>query len=96
MSKWTEVRDGVLSQINAEAMTEQFKQELYNKVITEFLPFISDVGEQTAKALEESAKYAYENRTICEAFEHLNSIMVCKVVTLNRSDIAVTKIEIVE
>ena len=41
MSKWTEVRDGVLSQINAEAMTEQFKQELYNKVITEFLPFIS-------------------------------------------------------
>ena len=64
MSKWTEVRDGVLSQINAEAMTEQFKQELYNKVVTEFLPFISDIGEQTAKALEESAKT--ENSTWCK------------------------------
>ena len=68
MSKWTEVRDGVLSQINAEAMTEQVKQELYNKVVTQFLPFISDVGEQTAKALEESAKT--ENRKVSEISDY--------------------------
>lgn len=53
---WVDIRDDVLSQINADALTEQFKQELHSKVVSEFLPFITDAGEQLAKALEESAK----------------------------------------
>ena len=56
MSNWTDIRDGVLEQINADAITSQFKEELYHKIISEFLPFISDTGEQLAKALEESTK----------------------------------------
>ena len=56
MSKWTEIRDGVLAQINAETISSKFKEELYNKIVSEFLPFITDTGEQLAKALEESAK----------------------------------------
>lgn len=64
MSQWTEIRDGVLSQINADAITSQFKEDLYNKVVEEFLPFITDTGEQLAKALEESAKA--ETSTWCK------------------------------
>lgn len=47
-------------------------------------------------SLQETTEYAYENRTIWESSEHLNSIMACKIVVLNRSDIAVTKIAVVE
>lgn len=43
MSQWTDIRDGVLSQINADAITSQFKEDLYNKVVEEFLPFIKQV-----------------------------------------------------
>ena len=64
MSQWTDIRDGVLSQINADAITSQFKEDLYNKVVEEFLPFITDAGEQLAKALEESAKA--ETSTWCK------------------------------
>ena len=64
MSQWTDIRDGVLAQINADAITSQFKEDLYNKVVEEFLPFITDTGEQLAKALEESAKA--ETSTWCK------------------------------
>ena len=56
MSSWTDIRDGVLEQINADAITSQFKDDLYTKVVEEFLPFITDTAEQLAKVLEESAK----------------------------------------
>ena len=56
MSNWTDIRDSVLEQINADTISSKFKEELYNKIVSEFLPFISDTGEQLAKALEESAK----------------------------------------
>lgn len=46
--------------------------------------------------LQETVEYAYENKTISEASEYLSSIIACKVVVLNRSDISVTKIEIVK
>ena len=64
MSKWTDIRDEVLAQINAENITEQFKQELHSKMVDEFIPFISDTGEQLAKALEDSAKN--ETSTWCK------------------------------
>lgn len=54
--EWKDIRDDVLAQINADALTEQFKQELHNKIVSDFMPFIADAGEQLAKALEESAK----------------------------------------
>lgn len=54
--EWKDMKDDVLAQINADALTEQFKQELHNKIVSEFLPFVTDAGEQLAKALEESAK----------------------------------------
>lgn len=54
--KWEDIKDDVLAQINADSLTEQLKQELHNKIVSEFLPFVTDAGEQLAKALEESAK----------------------------------------
>lgn len=54
--EWKDIRDDVLAQINADALTEQFKQELHAKVVSEFLPFVTDAGEKLAQALEESAK----------------------------------------
>lgn len=54
--EWKDIKDDVLAQINADALTEQFKQELHDKVVSEFLPFITDAGEKLAQALEESAK----------------------------------------
>lgn len=64
MSNWTDIRDGVLEQINADTISSKFKEELYNKIVSEFLPFITDTGEQLAKALEESAKA--ETSTWCK------------------------------
>ena len=56
MSNWTDIRDGVLEQINADTISSKFKEELYNKIVSDFLPSITDTGEQLATALEESAK----------------------------------------
>ena len=53
MSNWTDIRDGVLEQINADTISSKFKEELYNKIVSEFMAFITDAGEQLAKALEE-------------------------------------------
>ena len=56
MSNWTDIRDGVLEQINADTISSKFKEELYNKIVRKIKNIISDTGEQLAKALEESAK----------------------------------------
>lgn len=64
MSKWTDIRDGILEQINPDTITAQFKEDLYNSIMTEFIPFISDTGEKLAHALEESAKT--EDSTWCK------------------------------
>ena len=68
----------------------------YFKESREFAVYYDRIIPYSFDRLQEAAKYAYENRTICEAFEHLNSIMACKVVVLNRSDIAITKVAVIE
>ena len=41
MSSWTEIRDDVLEQINADTISSKFKEELYNKLVSEFLKICS-------------------------------------------------------
>lgn len=68
----------------------------YFKESGEFAVYYDRIIPYSFDSLQEAAKYAYENRAVCEAFEHLNSIMAGRVVVLNRSDIAITKVEVVE
>lgn len=69
---------------------------IYFKGSRRFAVYYDRIIQHSFDSLQEASEYGYENRTIYEAFEHLNSIMACKVVVLNRSDISVTKIAVVE
>ena len=83
MSKWTEIRDGVLAQINADAITSQFKEDLYNKIVSEFLPFITDTGEQLVEFVYKSAYNRLKN--LFEAGNELHSSLK-KIVNLKNSE----------
>lgn len=68
----------------------------YFKGSGRFALYYDRVIQYSFDSLQEAVEYAHENTTIGDAFVNLSSIIACKVVVLNRSDIAVTKIEVVE
>jgi hypothetical protein len=56
MSKWTEVRDGVLDALNADEVTEELKGSVTQKIIEEVLPAVDDVADKFITTIEEQAK----------------------------------------
>ena len=56
MSKWTEVRDGVLNALNADEVTEELKESVTQKIIEEVLPAVDDVADKFITTIEEQAK----------------------------------------
>ena len=56
MSKWTEVRDGVLDALNADEVTEELKESVTQKIIEEVLPAVDDVADKFITTIEEQAK----------------------------------------
>lgn len=56
MSKWTEVRDGVLDVLNADEVTEELKESVTQKIIDEVLPAVDDVAGKFIATIEEQAK----------------------------------------
>lgn len=56
MSKWTEVRDGVLNALNANEVTEELKESVTQKIIEKVLPAVDDVADKFITTIEEQAK----------------------------------------
>lgn len=56
MSKWTEIRDGVLNTLNTEEVTEELKESVTQKIIEEVLPAVDDVADKFITTIEEQAK----------------------------------------
>ena len=56
MSKWTEIRDGVLDAVNADEVTEELKESVTQKVLDEVLPAVEDVAGKFIATIEEQAK----------------------------------------
>lgn len=56
MSKWTEIRDGVLDALNADEVTEELKEFVTQKVLDEVLPAVEDVAGKFIATIEEQAK----------------------------------------
>ena len=56
MSKWTEVRDGVLDALNADEVTEELKESVTQKIIDAVLPAVDDVADKFITTIEEQAK----------------------------------------
>ena len=83
MSNWTDIRDGVWEQINADTISSKFKEERYNKIVSEFLPFITDTGEQLVEFVYKSAYNRLKN--LFEAGNELHSSLK-KIVNLKNSE----------
>ena len=56
MSKWTEIRDGVLDALNADDVTEELKESVTQKVIDEVIPAVEDVAGKFIATIEAQAK----------------------------------------
>jgi hypothetical protein len=56
MSKWTEIRDGVLNTLNTEEVTEELKESVTQKVLDEVLPAVEDVAGKFIATIEAQAK----------------------------------------
>lgn len=68
----------------------------YFKETGGFALYYNRIIQYSFDSLQKAAEYAYKNTSIADAFDDLYHIITCRVVVLNRSDIAVIKIDIVE
>ena len=56
MSKWTDIRDGVLNALNADEVTEELKESITQKILDEVLPAVDDVAGKFIATIEAQAK----------------------------------------
>lgn len=56
MSKWTDIRDGVLDALNADEVTEELKESVTQKILDEALPAVEDVAGKFIATIEEQSK----------------------------------------
>ena len=56
MSKWTEFRDEVVKSVKIDAVTEQVKQNVFNVILNEGVPFIEATAQAFTAKLQEQAK----------------------------------------
>ena len=56
MSKWTEFRDEVVKSVKLDSVTEQVKQNVFNAIIAEGIPFIEATAQAFTAKLQEQAR----------------------------------------
>lgn len=56
MSKWTDIRDGVLDALNADEVTEELKESVTQKILDEALPAVEAVADKFTAQIQEQSK----------------------------------------
>ena len=56
MSKWTEFRDEIVKSVKLDAVTEQVKQNVFNAILAEGIPFVEATAQAFTAKLQEQAK----------------------------------------
>ncbi|BEU88661.1 hypothetical protein TAMA11512_21250 [Selenomonas sp. TAMA-11512] len=56
MSKWTDVRDAIVKELNVENVTEEVKQRVTRTILNEGIPFVEVVVDKFVGKTKEQAK----------------------------------------
>ncbi|BEU87813.1 hypothetical protein TAMA11512_12770 [Selenomonas sp. TAMA-11512] len=56
MSKWTDVRDAIVKELNVENVTEEVKQRVTRAILNEGLPMIEQVVDKFVDKIKEQSK----------------------------------------
>ena len=56
MSKWTEIRDGVVRELHIDNVTEEIKQRVSASIVSEVLPPIEDAVNKFVTTIQAQAK----------------------------------------
>ena len=56
MSKWTDIRDNIVKELNVEHVTEEVKQRITRTILSEGLPLIEQSVDKFVTQIKEQAK----------------------------------------
>ena len=56
MSKWTDIRDAIVKELNVEHVTEELKQRITRAILSEGLPLIEQSVDKFVSKIKEQAK----------------------------------------
>ena len=56
MSKWTDIRDNIVKELNVEHVTEEAKQRITRAILAEGLPLIEQSVDKFVSKIKEQAK----------------------------------------
>lgn len=56
MSKWTEIRDGIVDTLNIDDVTEEVKQSVTNTILSEIMPVIENSVDSFCATIKEQSK----------------------------------------
>ncbi len=56
MSKWTDIRDAIVKEINVDQVTEEVKQRVTRAILNECIPAIEQVIDKFVAQVKEQAK----------------------------------------
>ena len=56
MSKWTDIRDNIVKEINVDQVTEEVKQRVTRAILNECIPAIEQVIDKFVAQVKEQAK----------------------------------------
>ena len=56
MSKWTDIRDAIVKELNVEHVTEEVKQRITRAILSEGLPLIEQSVDKFVAQIKEQAK----------------------------------------
>ena len=56
MSKWTDIRDAIVKELNVEHVTEEVKQRITRAILSECLPAIEQAVDKFVSKIKEQAK----------------------------------------
>ncbi|EHG22304.1 hypothetical protein HMPREF9334_00340 [Selenomonas infelix ATCC 43532] len=56
MSKWTDIRDNIVKELNVEQVTEEAKQRITRAILAEGLPLIEQSVDKFVAQIKEQAK----------------------------------------
>ena len=56
MSKWTDIRDAIVKELNVEHVTEEVKQRVTRAILAEVVPMIEQTVDKFVAKIKEQAK----------------------------------------
>ena len=56
MSKWTDIRDTIVKEINVDQVTEEVKQRVTRTILNECIPAIEQAVDKSVTQIKEQAK----------------------------------------